>query len=161
MPMDSDTSLIRTLPRQMSLTEAEVVIGASESVTGGSGIVLASNFVMNFLLSASLQHCWSMIESQQIIVLMPLFKIVLPANIGVFFGYIITIASFDLIPIDNYVDEYGGLSPVEPINENFEAIGFESLYVIVNLGSGLILVMLFPICIILEKTLKRIKGKCS
>ena len=92
---------------------------------------------------------------------MPLFKIVLPANIGVFFGYIITIASFDLIPIDNFVDEYGGLSPVEPINENFEAIGFESLYLLINLGTGLVFVLLFPICIILEKTLKRIKGKCS
>ena len=71
------------------------------------------------------------------------------------------IASFDLIPVDNFVEEYGGLTPVEPINENFEAIGFESLYVLINLGTILILLVLFPILIIVERIMKYIKCKCS
>ena len=100
----------------MSLSEAKAIKGVAQTVTSSSGIVLAGNFVLNFILSASLQQVWSLIESQQIIVLMPLFKIDIPANVGMFFGYIIAIASFDLIPIDDYIDQYGGLTPVEPIN---------------------------------------------
>ena len=92
---------------------------------------------------------------------MPLFKIDIPANVGIFFGYIIAIASFDLIPIDDYIDQYGGLTPVDPINHNFEAIGFGSLYVLINLGTLLILIFLFPILVLLERVLRRIKSNCS
>ena len=131
--------------------------GAAQTVASSSGFVLASNFITNFILSASLQHVWSTIESQQIIVLMPLFKVNLPANVGIFFGYIMMIASFDLVPVDSFVDEYGGMTPTEPINENFEAVGFESLYVLINLGTILILVIVFPILIIAERIMRRLK----
>jgi hypothetical protein len=43
---------------------------------------------LNIILSASLQQLWSMINTQQIIVLMPLFSINLPPNAAVFFGFI-------------------------------------------------------------------------
>ena len=66
---------------------------------------------------------------------MPLLKIELPALCGLFFSYLMKIASFDLIPIDNYLDEHVEMTPRDPINNNFEAIGFESMYVIINLGS--------------------------
>ena len=92
---------------------------------------------------------------------MPLFKIDIPANVGMFFGYIIAIASFDLIPIDDYIDQYGGLTPVDPINDNFEAIGFKSLYVVINLGTMLIFIILFPTLVLLERVLRSIKCKCS
>ena len=92
---------------------------------------------------------------------MPLFKIDIPANVGMFFGYIIAIASFDLIPIDDYIDQYGGLTAVDPINDNFEAIGFKSLYVLINLGTMLIFILLFPILVLLERVLRSIKCKCS
>ena len=75
---------------------------------------------------------------------MPLLHIELPALCGIFFGFLMQIASFDLIPIDNYVDEHTPLTPRDPINQNFEAVGFESLYVLINLGSMLILFILFP-----------------
>ena len=88
---------------------------------------------------------------------MPLFKVNLPANVGIFFGYIMMIASFDLVPVDSFVDEYGGMTPTEPINENFEAVGFESLYVLINLGTILILVIVFPILIIAERIMRRLK----
>ena len=81
---------------------------------------------------------------------MPLLHIELPALCGIFFGFLMQIASFDLIPIDNYIDEHTPMTPKDPINQNFEAVGFESLYVIINLGSMLILFVLFPTLAIAE-----------
>jgi len=49
---------------------------------------MAGNLVMNIILSASLQQLWSLINTQQIIVLMPLFNLKLPPNAGMFFGFI-------------------------------------------------------------------------
>ena len=46
-----------------------------------------------------------MINTQQIIVLIPLFKISLPANIAVIFNILMSIAAFDIIPTDWLFDE--------------------------------------------------------
>ena len=89
---------------------------------------------------------------------MPLFNISLPPELGVFFGYIMKIASFDLIPVDNWVQDYGGLTPRDPINSNFEAIGFDSMYTLSNLGTILILILLLPILAIINKVLKCVGG---
>ena len=90
---------------------------------------------------------------------MPLLKIELPALCGIFFSYLMKIASFDLIPIDNYLDEHVDMTPRDPINNNFEAIGFESMYVIINLGSMLILFVLFPLLVLLEIIMRVIPAK--
>ena len=82
--------------------------------------------------------------------MMPLLNVELPPLCGIFFGFLMKIAAFDPIPIDNYLDEYTAMTPRNPINTNFEAIGFESMYVIINLGSMLFLFVLFPILAILE-----------
>ena len=54
-------------------------------------------------------------------------------------------ASFDLIPIGNYLDDNLDMEPRDPINTNFETIGFDSMYCLINLGSMLIFMILFPI----------------
>ena len=42
------------------------------------------------------------------------------------------------------------MTPKDPININFEAVGFESMYVLINLGSMLILFILFPTLALIE-----------
>ena len=46
-----------------------------------------------------------MINTQQLIVMMPLFQIVMPSNVSIFFRNIMEIASFDFFDIDEYVHE--------------------------------------------------------
>ena len=89
---------------------------------------------------------------------MPLFNIALPPELGIFFGYIMKIASFDLVPVDTWVQDYGDLTPRDPINSNFEAVGFESMYTLSNLGTILILILLFPILAVIIKLLKCVGG---
>jgi hypothetical protein len=49
---------------------------------------------------------FSMVESQQMMILMVLFNIQLPPNAAVFYNFLAKIASFDIIPMDivyNYI----------------------------------------------------------
>ena len=45
------------------------------------------------------------------------------------------IAAFDIIETDGFSREVFNSEPKAPVNENFEAIGFESVYFFENLGS--------------------------
>ena len=70
------------------------------------------------VLSAGLSQLWSMINTQQLIVMLPLFNQQIPANAGMFFGFLMNIASFDLLPTDLFYDAYLNLSDLRtvPIN---------------------------------------------
>ena len=57
-----------------------------------------------------------MVNTQQIIVLMPLFEVSLPANAGVFFKQLMKIAAFDIIELGDYLDAIFFLEPTEPLN---------------------------------------------
>ena len=93
------------------------------------------SFIANLLVSASLNQLWALINTQQLIVLMPLFKTNIPANAGMFFNQIMEIAAFDIIEIGEYCDEILELEPIEPENPNFLTLGIESVFLLNNLGT--------------------------
>ena len=63
-----------------------------------------------------------MINTQQLIVLMPLFKINIPANAGLFFARIMQIAAFELVELEELLNQVLELEPTGPINKNFGAL---------------------------------------
>ena len=82
-------------------------------------------------------------------VLMPLLDVLMPANCGYFFSFLMTIASFDIIPTDDLYASMFKLPESEPINQNFEIIGYESIYFVMNLGSLFIFMSMIPIAAII------------
>ena len=60
---------------------------------------------MSTVLSFSLSYLWGMINCLQMIVYMPLFSIVIPANLAMVMDLLITIATFDVIPEIDWVLE--------------------------------------------------------
>jgi len=52
-----------------------------------------------------------------------------------------SIAAFDIIDTSPYLDKILNLNPSEPMSGNFATVGFESLYVLHNLGSFLIVLL--------------------
>ena len=117
--------------------------------TGTTG-VFATNLFMNLFMSASLQYLWDMINAQQIVILLPLFNCQLPANAGIIFNTLMQIAAFDAIPTD---DIYGAIADEEtfgdPINENFDMIGLETILVMPNLGSIGVIIVAYPLIYLL------------
>ena len=59
----------------------------------------------------------------------------MPANAQIFFNQIDKIASFDIIDMDPIINKLLNLNETEPLNANFEAIGFQSMHFLNNMGS--------------------------
>ena len=105
------------------------------AVLGAKGAVFLT-FIVNLLVGISLNSLWSVINAQQLMILLPIFDVVLPATAVPFFKEAFGIASFDVYEgLSDATDSMLGLEPSEPMKENFAEIGFESTYFLNNLGS--------------------------
>ena len=79
-----------------------------------------------------------------------------------FFSYIMTIASFDLIPTADFWDTYfPNTTPTGPINSNFATMGYTSMYLIYNIGSVILSFLAFLLLALISCFLKLLrKFKC-
>ena len=161
---DPDNDFIvmkKSLPQQVPILNlGDIIDFATESYK----VALVSNIILNFFLSASLQQIWSMINAQQLVVLLTLFNVKMPANASIFYVNLMAIASFDFYEMGEFYDDILSLEPTAPYNENFELIGFGSLYFLNNLGTMSISFIAYAIwvCIILilylfRKTWRRLR----
>lgn len=76
-------SIEKYLPSQFSTkpgSQAVVVEQTVQTVAQTTKVVVATNFLLNSFISAALNQLWNMINTQQVIILMPLFKVQLPGN---------------------------------------------------------------------------------
>ena len=80
---------------------------------------MASNFVLNIIISASLNQLWAMINTQQLMIMMPLFQITMPANAGLFFRALMEIAAFDFYDFSDFVHNIFQVEPKETTDLNF------------------------------------------
>lgn len=76
------------------------------------------------MLSASLNYLWEMINAQQIVILLPLFQIEIPDNVGILFSALMKIASFEAIPTDYIYYTLFFKGEGNPINQKFSELGF-------------------------------------
>ena len=79
--LSNDTVLEYLLPPQYaSETERKIFTALEDSVKSKETGSFHSDVVVNALIAGSLQSVWSLVSSQQIIILVPLFYIRLPAS---------------------------------------------------------------------------------
>ena len=76
-----------------------------------------------------------MIQALQLIILLPLFSCLMPANTGMFINQLTSIAAYDFLEISEYLDNWLSLVPTNPVNEKYDTIGLGSLYFLNNLGT--------------------------
>ena len=79
--------------------------------------------------------------------MLPLFNVSIPGNAATFYGFLMQIASLDIIPTDFIYNDIFGWTPSEPINENFDSDGYGSTMFIYNIGSLMIWVTIYPILV--------------
>ena len=70
-----------------------------------------------------------------------------------------TIAAFDIIPTDDLFNDLFNVvkRPLDPLNENFETVGFETIYFVHNLGSLAIFMSICPLLMIINLFFKMFK----
>lgn len=81
----------------------DAFLGSAETVKSmryAAQSYVYGSLIINFFLRAALSELLAMINTQQLIVLMPLFSINLPANAAVFFGFLTDLAAFNMLPTD-------------------------------------------------------------
>jgi hypothetical protein len=100
-----------------------------------------------------------MINTQQLIVLMPLFDIQLPANAQSFFNKIFQIAAFSIVDIEPYINKVLRLNETEPFNHNFNQLGFASLYFLNNMNSLLLGFAFYLFLVLLLLLIDPLRGK--
>ena len=101
-----------------------------------------------------------MLNTQQILVMMPLLHVNMPASAGIFFTSIMEIAAFDFYDFTNMIHDNMNLEPSEIVNVNFSAIGFESKYFLVNMGTLAAIFLVYFGLILLSPFLWAIRNSC-
>ena len=99
-PIKQEQPLRSDIPPQLSSNQAanNALELATSSAQSASKTVAVGAFVINLVLSASLQLLWGMINALQIIGNLPLFNLYIPASAQVFFKVVTDLAKFDIIP---------------------------------------------------------------
>ena len=149
----------KEIPKQLPKEEIQAVVMETQiSIASGSKFVLIGNFALNLILSGSLNEIlsgslneiWSAINAQQLIILLPLCDVSLPANTLDFFHKIFEIAAFEIYPyLGDDINWLLNLEPTEPMAKGFEEIGFESVYIFNNMGTMAIYFIGYPVFILL------------
>jgi hypothetical protein len=102
---------------------------------------------------------WGMVDTQQIIILLPLFNIVLPENAQAFFAQLMTIAAFAIVPTDPIFGWMFAAPPNDlplPLSDNFMAVGFATTYITNNMGTLFFSLMYFPIMVCVYYLIKKL-----
>lgn len=84
--MEANSSIMKLyIPAQTRSSKVDVTIANTlESITSFSNAVVQSNFVLTIFVSGSLNQLWSLVNTQQIILLMALACVSYPANAAAF-----------------------------------------------------------------------------
>ena len=135
--IERELKISRPMPRQF-FTDAigEIVTKATDSLGDFLQGVLTLHISLSLMLNASVNQMLSFIKQMQITLTQALFRIPLSADATIFFSKFIAIVSFDPIDISEQIMALFGLDPdTVAFSLNFEAFGFETTYLLVNMGT--------------------------
>ena len=70
-------------------------------------------------------------------------------NAAMMLKFLMDIASLDVLPTTKFYDYYLHVSESDPINDNFNALGFGSMSFMYNMGSLLVACLFVPVIMLL------------
>ena len=137
----------------MDVETAEYLEQLSGVLTSTTTSIYTSSFVLNVLLAGSLNSLWSLIESQQLVIIMPMFNLIIPAQAAVFFNVLMQVAAFDPIPAEKTIDIWLNLEATGAYKPKFGILGFESMFCVSNMGTQAIIIFSVFLILLVSKIL--------
>lgn len=117
--LQNGTFIERIMPPQFaSQEEAEVFAAVEEAFSSYETGDFSQDVAVNSIIAGFLQYCWSLVSAQQIIIMIPLFAINMPANGKTIFGVLLQVAAFEMIPTDKVYEDM--MLELEKLNEGEE-----------------------------------------
>ena len=104
---------------------------ASSTSNGAAG----SNFIVNLAMAGSMSQLWGLIESLQIVSYIQLFDAKTPGNVQSFLRFFETMTAFEILPAEEMTESLLYVVESEPPSVNFQQAGFDSSFLVNNLGS--------------------------
>ena len=89
--------------------------------------VAIGNLLLSLFMSFSLSYLWGMINCLQLIVYLPLYNVVFPANVSLFLGVLINVATFDMIPMIDELNDFLWSFEFSTAANPRRALGWEAL----------------------------------
>ena len=87
--------------------------------------------------------------------MLPLCNIALPINAAKFFKTISQIAAFEIYDMNDFYHNLLNIPPTEAFSDNFEELGFESRYILNNVGAMVLFYLLYPVLMIVYSILNK------
>ena len=112
-----DIELVRSLMTQFSLSGSATALADAADLLGEiANIINIGNLFLTFFMSGGGDHMFSMVETQQLLVLTPIFNLDMDALTSTVFEVFIMIATFDI------------LENIPPALEIFDLMGHYDTY---------------------------------
>ena len=99
-------NLTYQIPNQMDSALGALLNNVLTNASLSTKISMYGSFLIQVLISGSLQVIFEMIIKTQIIVHMNLVNIAIPASTSIYYSYLFSIISFSLLPTDDYFDAW-------------------------------------------------------
>ncbi len=120
---DKSWSFTKKLQPQKDRSQATTTAATQgEAMVFTMSSIMSSNFVINILMSSSLQELWGQLNVLQLVLFTPLLNLLLPMNVQVLCGALISITTFDILDsqsITNYIFGADNFNPdsLTPLSE--------------------------------------------
>ena len=108
-----------------------------------------------------MSEIWMFINQLQLIVLIPLCNIPMPANAKILFTLLMQAAAFDYYDTDDIYKQLLKVEETPARSTNFSLSGFESMWFIINLGTLAAIIVLFPLSYFAREFLELVFGNIS
>lgn len=144
LSLPQESSVYHKLPPQF----AKLEVGYFSKLDSTFGTIetegdIVSKTLLNAIQAATWQHLLAPIASHQVIMFMPLFNVVYPANAQFYCRLLLEVASYDAIPSEEI---NGGIWQKSLENGDdigkFESLGYDGPFIVANLTSTLIMLSL-------------------
>jgi hypothetical protein len=99
------------------------------------------NFVKNALIGGSLSEMFGATNKLQLMVHLLITNVKIPANAQIYFSQLLQLVTFSLIDLEPLLRRWLHLQDQMDFNKNFFALGYHSVFFIVNLNNMLLVII--------------------
>eukprot|EP00347_Sterkiella_histriomuscorum_P014114 403362118 len=142
------------VPPQLRDYDGDFVLKIALFFNNTFSSLLITQMGTQMIISQSLQVLWGFVNSQQLISHLPLYELMIPANLYYFFQLVSGSLRFDYLFSNLLVQSAFDIPNQDAYNDNFRDFGYDSHIAIENIGFNTFLLLMSPILIIVTLILQ-------